>query len=289
MDPGLLPVDKPIGPTSHDVVAMARRAFSLKRIGHTGTLDPFASGLLILCLGPATRLAEFWSGADKSYEAEVTLGRSTNTLDLQGEDVARDEAWRRLTAPQVTEAAHSLKGTQQQRPPAFSAKKVAGVRAYQKARAGEQVVLEPVKIVVHDIAVTEVALPVVRFEVRCSSGTYVRALARDLGVRLGTGAHLSALRRTKVAEVHVDAAVPPGEFDDPERVRGALIAPRQAVPDLPTVELGAADAERARTGQALTAPANLSEGRVALVQGATLVAVADASGGKIHPKKVFHW
>jgi len=288
MEAGLLPVDKPVGPTSHDVVAQARRAFGLRRIGHTGTLDPFASGLLLLCLGPATRLAEYWLGLDKTYEATMRLGSLTDTLDIDGVEVAQDDHWRGLEATSVHDACGEMRGLQAQMPPAFSAKKVKGVRAYARARAGEAVELAPVSIQIHELRCTRVSLPDVSFVVRCSSGTYVRAIARDLGKRLGTGAHLTSLRRTAIGRMSVRDAVSVDDFADAARCAAALIPPRDALPTLDTIEIDSAETERIRLGQALPAPST-EDGLVALVSGPTLVAVASVEDGTIRPKKVFQW
>ena len=289
MEAGLLPVDKPVGPTSHDIVSRARRAFGLRRIGHTGTLDPFASGLLMLCLGPATRLAEYWLDLDKTYEATLRLGVSTDTLDLKGAEVARDDRWRGLDPVAVHEACAAMEGVQSQVPPAFSAKKVKGVRAYERARAGEVFALAAVPIELHELRCTEVSLPEVSFVVRCSSGTYVRAIARDLGTRLGSGAHLTRLRRTAIGPISVQGAVGVDQFADVEVCAGALIRPRDALPNLRAVEVGADETERIRFGQAFSAAGPIDDGPVALVSGPNLVAVASVEDGTIKPKKVFQW
>jgi tRNA pseudouridine55 synthase len=221
----VLPVDKPEGPTSHDVVAAARKALSERRIGHTGTLDPFASGLLLLCVGRATRLAEYFSGLDKEYEAEARLGIATDTLDRDGNVVAVSERWSEVTEEGLEAALGALRGDIEQVPPQFSAKKVEGERAYKSARDGRRVELPPVPVTVRELTLTGVDLPFVRFRVRCSSGTYVRALARDLGAGLGVGAHLTALRRTAVGPRSVEGALRLDDLGDSALVAGAAVRP----------------------------------------------------------------
>src|SRR6187397_1291406 len=182
-------VDKPAGPTSHDVVDRVRRALGVRKVGHTGTLDPFATGVLAVCVGKATRLARFLTGTDKTYRATVRLGFATTTDDLTGEPVGvvgsgvvSDDALRR--------ACDALTGPLQQSAPAFSAKWVQGRRAYDLARVGIEAPRPVSSVVIHSIEVLGHARELVELEVRCSAGTYIRALARDLGTALGVGAHL---------------------------------------------------------------------------------------------------
>ena len=188
-------MDKPAGPTSHDVVDRVRRGLGIKKAGHTGTLDPFATGVLPVCVGKATRLARFLTGADKTYRATVRLGFATTTDDLTGDPVGVPRAVD-VAADALAEACRALSGPQMQRAPAFSAKWVQGRRAYDLARVGIEAPPTLSPVVVHGIDVLGHAGEMVELEVRCSPGTYVRALARDLGDALGTGAHLVALRRT---------------------------------------------------------------------------------------------
>ena len=203
---GVLPVDKPAGPTSHDMVARARRALGTRRIGHTGTLDPFASGLMLLCVGRATRIAEYLSGMDKRYTAVVRLGVSTDTCDATGSITAeRDAAG--VSRADIETALRSQRGAILQTPPAYSAKKVGGERSYALAREGRAVELEPVPVIVHEITLTRFETPHLHLDVRCSSGTYIRAIARDLGAALGVGAHLTALRRTAVGSHSIEHSV----------------------------------------------------------------------------------
>ncbi|HUF76850.1 MAG TPA: tRNA pseudouridine(55) synthase TruB, partial [Longimicrobiales bacterium] len=182
---GVLPVDKPAGPTSHDIVDRARRALRTRRIGHTGTLDPFASGLLLLCVGPATRLAEYLTALPKSYEATLRLGVATTTDDAEGEPVRTSDAWKAVDESAVRTAFERQTGDILQVPPAYSAKRVAGERMYDVARRGGTVELEAVPVHVSRIELTRFEPPEVDFTVDCSSGTYIRAIARDVGEQLG--------------------------------------------------------------------------------------------------------
>ena len=191
----MLVVDKPAGPTSHDAVDRVRRALGVRKAGHTGTLDPFATGVLPVCVGKATRLARFLTGAEKTYRATVRFGFATTTDDLTGEPVGTPR--KGSVAPaELAEACRALTGPQMQRAPAFSAKWVQGRRAYDLARVGIEAPPTVSPVVVHAIEVLGHEGEMAELEVRCSAGTYIRALARDMGDAVGTGAHLVALRRT---------------------------------------------------------------------------------------------
>lgn len=281
---GVLPVDKPEGPTSHDIVARARRALGERRIGHTGTLDPFASGLLLLCVGSATRLAQYLTGQEKEYVARARLGVATDTLDRDGEVVSESEGWRELTADALESALEEFRGEILQMPPRFSAKKVGGVPAHRRARRGETVELAPVSVTVHELVLTEVTLPEVEFRMVCSSGTYVRAVARDLGASLGVGAHLTALRRTRVGRFRVEDAVP-GDFDSPIPA-AAWLSPLDALADLPSLAVDADQAARLTQGQRLKAGGG-PEGLTAVHYEGRLLAVCRRRDGVLHPEKVF--
>lgn len=202
---GLILIDKPVGWTSHDVVAKARRITGQRRIGHTGTLDPMATGLLVLCLGQATRLVEYLTGHDKRYTGEIVLGRTTTTDDAEGETL---EA---RPVPAVTESGlrdleRRFTGPILQLPPAFSAIKVAGKRAYAVARAGDTPRLEPRAVAVHALSLAAVSPGRLAIELHCGPGTYVRSLARDIGAALGCGGHLGSLRRHSAGPFRVEAA-----------------------------------------------------------------------------------
>jgi tRNA pseudouridine55 synthase len=194
----VLVVDKPAGPTSHDIVAVVRRRFRGAKVGHTGTLDPFATGVLPVVIGRATRLARYLSGADKEYDALIRLGLVTDTWDATGTVVGETPAGSPIpSAGALADALGSYRGTWMQTPPAFSAKLAAGVRAYEQARRGESVELAPVAVTVSALELLSVDGPLVRIRLVSSAGFYVRALAHDLGVKLGTGATLQGLRRLR--------------------------------------------------------------------------------------------
>lgn len=192
---GVLLVDKPTGMTSHDVVYRLRRKFQIQRIGHAGTLDPLATGLLVMLIGKATKISQYLISQDKVYEGEVTLGTTTNTQDAEGE-VMESRPVPPLTEAQVLEAMKGFLGDQYQTPPMFSAVKIGGVPLYKSARKGEEVEREPRFIRVAAFDLLGFASPKIQFRLACTKGTYVRVIASDLGEKLGCGAHLSALRRT---------------------------------------------------------------------------------------------
>jgi len=205
---GLLLVDKPAGPTSHDVVQAARRALRERRIGHTGTLDPAATGLLMLCVGKATRLQQYLLAWPKTYHGEIRLGFATTTYDAEGEALAEARQVPPLSAELLAELERRFAGELQQLPPPYSAKKAAGRKFYELARAGEDVPLEPKRVTVHSVRLAQTSEDRLSFEVSCSSGTYVRSLAHDLGEALGCGGHLARLRRVSIGPWSVDRAVP---------------------------------------------------------------------------------
>ena len=287
---GVVPVDKPAGPTSHDVVAAARRALDIRRIGHTGTLDPFATGLLLLCVGPATRLVEFLTGLPKAYRARVQLGVRTTTDDPEGETVATSDAWRALSRADVERALGPLRGRILQTPPRFSAKKVGGEAAHYRVRRGEEVDLAPVGVEVFRLDLLAWDPPHLELDVLCAAGTYVRALARDLGEALGTGAHLTELRRTAVGAFRVEDAIAPAQLGDSAAVRRVWVTPAAALGHLPSIEVGAEQVARLAHGEAVAieGAADLAAGDpIALVSERELVAVASREGDRLRPRKVF--
>jgi tRNA pseudouridine55 synthase len=273
-------IDKPAGLTSHDVVARVRRIMRTRAVGHTGTLDPFATGLLVIVLGAATRLARFVEAERKTYLAEAVLGQRTTTDDRTGDPVGPAQqpvAW--PTEDQVRAALAGFLGRSLQRPPAFSAKRVGGERSYRLARRGEAVELAPVPIEVSAIELVAYHPPALAFRATVGPGTYLRALARDLGEVLGTGAHLTALRRERVGAHRVEDAVPL-EALTPET---PLRAPLELVGHFPAVAIDAETAGRVRHGQSIGGGEPGSDGPVALVDGGALVAVAEPRDGRWQP------
>jgi len=230
---GVLIVDKPAGPTSFDVVRQVRRALGTRRVGHGGTLDPMATGVLPVCLGEATKLAQFLLDADKEYDATLCFGVETDTFDATGTITDRRDA-AELTAGTVEGALAPFRGPIRQVPPRYSALKLRGRPLYDYARAGEQVDPAPRTVVIHELELvswTDPAAVVLRL--RCSKGTYVRSLAFDLGRALGTGAHLTALRRTRSGPFRIDEAHPLATVET-----APLIGLSQALGHLPTVRAG---------------------------------------------------
>ncbi|MBS0664364.1 MAG: tRNA pseudouridine(55) synthase TruB [Verrucomicrobia bacterium] len=203
---GVLLVDKPPAHTSHDVVARLRRKLNMKRIGHAGTLDPMATGLLIMLIGKATRISQYLISLDKEYEGTIELGRTTDSQDADGE-VVETRPVPPLTEAEARQAMQGFLGDQYQTPPMYSAIKIGGVPLYKSARKGEEVAREPRFIRVMNFDLTRFALPQLDFRLRCTKGTYVRTIAHDLGQRLGCGAHLSALRRTATDRFHISQAL----------------------------------------------------------------------------------
>jgi tRNA pseudouridine55 synthase len=247
---GVLVVDKPEGPTSHDVVAVARRALNTRRIGHTGTLDPLATGVLALVVGQATRLSRFLTDADKGYDAVIGLGIATDTYDRAGTIVAREEA----AAHAVTDAAleaglERFRGRIVQAPPPFSAKKIGGVRAYALARASRTVTMPPVEVTVHRLELVSRDRTRVTLRLEVSAGFYVRALAHELGAALGCGAHLEGLRRYRSGTFTLNDAVGLDTLaSDPHGAVSRLAPLERLLPEFPPVVLSASDAGRARHG-----------------------------------------
>ena len=251
---GIILVDKPKGPTSHDVVQSVRRLAAQRRCGHTGTLDPFATGLLPLCLGGATRLARFVSDTAKTYVAVLRFGFATDTYDLTGKplgpavDVSLD---RGVLESTLTE----FLGDQDQVPPAFAAKKINGQRMYQLARAGRPTPARPVKVVIHAIRLVEMGGDRVTLEAEVGAGTYIRSLAHDLGNRLGLGAHLVELRRTRVGPFRVEQAWTLPKLESLVRegeMERAVLDPAEALSNLPALRLGSQAASRVSHGRAIT-------------------------------------
>jgi tRNA pseudouridine55 synthase len=247
---GALVVDKPVGMTSHDVVQAIRNGTNLRRAGHTGTLDPRASGVLVILVGPAVRLSEYVSASDKRYQAIIRLGGSTDTFDAEGMVTPTKDPVN-VTEAQFEEALKTFIGEIEQTPPPYSAVKVQGRKAYEMAREGEEVELAPRKITVHHLEVLEWTPPEVVIDVHCSSGTYVRSLANDLGVMLGCGAYLVGLRRTKSGRFSLRDAVPLRKLQEAFTAGNwyqYLIPAAEALGDWPAVELNPDEVEGVRHG-----------------------------------------
>ncbi len=251
---GILLIDKPEGVTSFEVVRRARKALGIRKIGHLGTLDPMATGLLPLCLLEATKLVPYLMPEPKVYRAKVRLGVTTDTQDATGAVVARCEA---LPAPeQVYQAAAAFVGEVTQVPPMYSALHCRGERAYRLARRGEVVDLPPRTVTIYELTVDEVAIPEFTMTVKCSQGTYVRTLAKDIGDALRCGAHLAALRRLAVGAFRVEEALDLAALSElgREELEPRIIPLAQCLPGMRPVEVGPAEARRLRQGQLLVRP-----------------------------------
>jgi tRNA pseudouridine55 synthase len=289
---GVLLIDKPSGPTSHDVVARIRQASGERSVGHTGTLDPRATGLLPLVLGRATRLASIISSGDKAYDAEIRLGFATDTDDAAGKPLGEPSPARPSDAA-LDAALEAFRGTFEQVPPSHSAKKVDGHKAYDLARRDASVPLKAVTVTVHELERTGRTGDLVMVRVVATAGFYVRALARDLGQKLGCGAHLATLRRTRSGTFGVAAAIP---LAVAERLGAAvqthLMPASEALGHLPAVEVSAAGLKRVVHGNPI-GPQHVAGRWVALAgQGSKvrilgpdgrLVALAESKAGALHP------
>jgi tRNA pseudouridine55 synthase len=275
-------MDKAPGPTSHDVVAMVRRALGMRRVGHGGTLDPFASGVLPILIGRATRLAPFLQDLPKQYEGVLRLGITTDTDDAEGAVVREEGDWRQVDQTMLAAAMQALTGRLEQIPPAYSAKKVSGVPAHRLARRGRSVALAPRPVTVMRFECTARTGPDVGFTADVGSGTYIRALARDLGQRLGCGAHLRSLRRTAVGPWTVAQATPIEPWPDRLPVQPALAA----VVHLRHRILASDEAEAVAHGRPITRVDRGADGPVALLADGALLAVGVSEGEGVHPQVV---
>ena len=276
-------MDKPAGMTSHDVVQRVRRTLGIRAAGHTGTLDPFATGLLVVLLGRATRLARFIEGQPKRYLATARLGVQTTTDDLTGQVIATTPT-DQITESGLREELSRFLGTQPQQPPQFSAKRVEGERSYRKARRGEAVTLADISVTVHGIELLDYHPPDLTFRALVSAGTYMRAIARDLGQRLAVGAHLIALRRETIGSLRVEDA-----FSLEQLAPGAVLPAHAVLPDLPSVDLAEADRQAVLHGRAVVDGGMAAQrvgGTVALLAAGQLIGVAEVVDGWLRPKVV---
>jgi tRNA pseudouridine55 synthase len=295
---GILVVAKPVGPTSHDVVGLIRRLSTTKRVGHGGTLDPFASGVLPIFLGKATRLVEYHLGDRKRYRATFCFGASSTTDDLEGE--LTPSAGSAVSREAVEAGLAAFRGPIQQRPPDYSAIKVAGRRAYAMARAGQAVELPPREVTIHAIEIvawdgSDPDRPVSVVDIECSAGTYVRSLARDLGVAVGSAAYLGALVRTASGPFRLEAAIDletirTAAADDPVAIERLLLPVDAGLDEYPRLTVDAATIAALARGQAAALPEGVQAplGRPILVADAAgrLVAVATFKDGRLAPDKV---
>ncbi len=301
---GVLIIDKPAGLTSHDVVNRVRRLLGQKSVGHLGTLDPMATGILPLVTGNFTRLAQFYTSSEKSYEGNIRFGFSTDTYDAEGEPTSPPQTVT-FSAEQVEPVAARFRGLIEQTPPPFSAKKIHGVPAYKLARKHKEVELKPVQVDIKEFEILSVESDRVSFRARVASGTYMRSIAHDMGLALGCGAHLESLRRTAAAEFTIAdahtldavarALLPASAKGTPENsertdrgieaLEGLFVHPRKLLPHLPAVTADEMTSARIRNGRTVNLP-ELSRARQVRVFGGQrdLIAIATRVAGTLfHP------
>lgn len=285
---GIVLVDKPSGPTSHDVVAKMRKLFNTRKVGHAGTLDPMATGMLVIGVGRATRLLGFFTSHEKEYLGTVCLGVSTTTDDSQGE-ILKVTSTAQLTQSMILETIREFRGPIVQQPSAVSAIKIDGRRAYARVRDGEEVVIPPRSVVIHDLEILKVSRNQesdtfdVELRVVCSAGTYIRALARDIGSNLGVGGHLTALRRTRSGVF--DTMVPIAQLQENPNYLDLSDSIRKA---FPVVTLSLEDSSKARNGVRLPTPIDVESGNVGVFDSTGFaIGIFDNSDSVLKPLVVF--
>jgi tRNA pseudouridine55 synthase len=289
-DFGLIIVDKPVGPTSHRIVQMVREGTGIRKVGHAGTLDPRASGVLVLCLGAATRLSEYLSTSSKRYEALIRFGSSTQTYDSNG-SVTRSTG-KAPSRKEIEDTLTQFEGEIDQVPPPYSAIKLKAKKAYELAREGEEVELEARQVTIHLLDLLEYRPPDLVVDVECSAGTYIRSLAHDLGEKLGTGAHLAKLRRTKSGPFTLDDAIPMPKLEvgiATGKWEKYVTEAVSALPEFPIIEVDEEGYELVRNGHRIPSePDAQGLARAVSLEG-DLVAILEAVEGSDlwHPRKVF--
>ncbi len=275
---GLLIIDKPTDWTSHDVVAKVRGICHTRRVGHTGTLDPFATGVLVVCLNQATRLVQFLTGDDKEYIATVRFGFATDTGDFTGSPIGETKDFAYLNASLIESALPQLCGNLQQIPPMYSAKKIGGVKLYEMARRGEEIERQPVSIEITAFELIEQESPDSwRFRVVCSSGTYIRTLAEDLGKQLGIGAHLTALRRTRAGNSKIEASITLeklAEISSTGKLEEVMIPMTEAL-SIPSIQLEDNEAAMINNGRTIHRELSATTNTFQLIHNTTLKAIAE--------------
>jgi len=292
---GVVIIDKPPGLTSHDVVNRVRRILGQRAVGHLGTLDPAATGVLPIVLGNLTRLAQFYVHSEKTYEGVIRFGFATDTYDADGEPTTPVQDVH-LNCDQVRALAAQFQGTIEQMPPPFSAKKIAGVPAYKLARKKQAVELKPVQVEIKEFEILDIAADRATFRARVASGTYIRSVAHEIGQRLGCGAHLASLRRTAVAEFAIEDAHSLEALETARQQGSAesfaltmFVHPRKLVPQLPCVTANEESAALIRSGRAVNLPEMSRAPQVKVFYGQhDLIAIATRIAGTLfHPSIVF--
>jgi tRNA pseudouridine55 synthase len=284
---GVLVIDKPAGLTSHDVVNRVRRILRERSVGHLGTLDPLATGVLPLVVGRMTRLAQFYTASEKTYEGAIRFGYATDTYDAEGEPLGAAQTLK-ATLEQLRQLAARFRGRIQQMPPPFSAKKIHGVPAYKLARKHRAVELQPVEVEIKEFEVLDWDGEQARFRARVASGTYIRSVAHEMGQLLGSGAHLATLRRTTLGEFALADARTLEELEQAagqDRTQELFIHPRKLLPEMPSVTATEELAARIRVGRAVNLPELSRARQVKVFQGQReLIAIATRVAGTLfHP------
>jgi tRNA pseudouridine55 synthase len=279
---GVLIIDKPAGQTSHDVVNQVRRVLEQRAVGHLGTLDPMATGVLPLVTGSFTRLAQFYTRAEKMYEGTIRFGFATDTYDAEGEPTSEPKQ-ACLDGEQVESIARRFRGVIEQTPPPFSAKKIHGVPAYKLARKHKDLPMKAVQVEIKEFEILSVDGDRIRFRARVASGTYMRSVAHDMGLLIGCGAHLESLRRTAVAEFKIEDAHPLDQFaGTPGNLGSLFVHPRKLLTQFPSVTVDEAVAGRIRSGRPVNLPELSRARQVKVFQGQSeLIAIATRVAGTL--------
>ncbi len=288
MTEGLLNIDKPAGMTSHDVVAQVRRVTRVRRVGHAGTLDPIATGVLLVGVGQATRLLEYLVGQPKTYEARLRLGQATSTYDTEGEVVA-ERPYTHVTLALLNDALPAFRGQIEQQPPIYSAIKKDGQPLYKLARQGIEVEVPPRQVTIYALELLACDAPTVDLRVTCSAGTYIRSLAHDLGESLGCGAHLAGLRRTAIGDFGVETAVPLPDLTL-DNLNDYLLSPDTAVSHFPRLTLSGEEAQKWQQGMRVTQqPDQPIDHELVRTydENGRFLGISTAQAGHWQPKKVF--
>jgi len=287
---GVLLIDKKVGPTSFDVVAQVRRALKVKAVGHTGTLDPLASGLMVVVVGTYTRAAQYLDSDEKTYLAHIEFGTSTDTCDREGRVIASGDP-SQLDEHRIREMLATFEGEQKQVPPQYSAISIKGERAYQIARRGEEVEMPSRDVVIHEIILQEWTAPLARVLIRCAKGTYIRSIARDLGEKLGVPAHLSALRRLACGSYRLEEAMLQDDLTQDGRAAAALMSGLDALRGIAMIEIGEGQALRLRQGQKVMPAQDLDAKQTdeiyLAIAGTLPVAFCLNQGGMLKPVRGF--
>jgi len=284
---GFLNINKPLGMTSHDVVAKIRRGFKIKKVGHAGTLDPLATGVLVICIGDATRLSDYVMHSQKTYSAKIKFGESTDTYDAEGKIIAKNDASHLIQAD-IEAILPQFTGDIQQVPPMYSALKRDGKKLYDLARAGETITLEPRPVTIHQLALLQFEPPIAEIEIRCGAGTYIRSLAHDMGQALGVGAHLVGLIRVSSGGFDLSKSYELDELLSHPNWESCLVDEIVALAHIPRVDLDEIDTQHIRHGRN---PVHVSDATHELVRAydanGQFMALLRAENGQWRPYKVF--